>query len=298
MMCKNKVKENEAIHLKIIITGKGNINLIDAPGIIFPPEFETYDPKVTENVSVSGIVSGTKTYDYLIIPRKAGNYTINDFGFSFFDAEKKQFITIASPEFNVIIEPGEKNSSAELSAFDSSNPIEERQNDIRYIKNGDLELTPMNNEFFGSMLHFSILGALLLSFVLTAGIFQYNKKLGKDIVLLKERRALKLAKKQLSIANKYKIQNEKVKFYSEILIGLNQFISDKFNIPLSDLSRDRIKNEMAVRKMPDSISNDYVALMESCEFVKYAPGSLPDQLDSSYDRAISLITSIEKQLKS
>ena len=88
------------------------------------------------------------------------------------------------------------------------------------------------------------------------------------------------------------------KFYSEILIGLNQFISDKFNIPLSDLSRDRIKNEMAVRKMPDSISNDYVALMESCEFVKYAPGSLPDQLDSSYDRAISLITSIEKQLKS
>ncbi|MEK6616210.1 MAG: BatD family protein, partial [Bacteroidota bacterium] len=85
---KDKVKANEGVTLKITISGKGNLKLIDAPKMNFPDEIERYDPKTNENISVSGSgVSGSKTFEYLIIPRYEGIYKIQPCSFNYFDAD-------------------------------------------------------------------------------------------------------------------------------------------------------------------------------------------------------------------
>jgi BatD DUF11 like domain len=295
---KNTIKENEAINLKMVISGKGNINLIDAPSVEFPAEFETYDPKISENVTVGSSVSGTKTYDYLLIPRKKGQYILKNFGFSYFDPEKKQYVSIPSPELVINVEQGDKNSSVEIIANDAKNEIEDIQNDIRYIKKENLKLIPVNKEFFGSTLHYGILSLLIVVFLCVIGLIIHQKKTNQNTVLLMERKAIKNAKKQLVNAAKLLRQNDKEKFYNEILTALNQYISNRFNIPVSELSREKIKIEMASRKVDEITTSEFVSLMDSCEYVKYAPGNLPNDLPTAYDSTLRLITSIEKQLKS
>ena len=295
---KNKVKENEAINMKIVISGKGNINLLDEPSINFPEEFETYDPKITENINVKGIVSGTKTYDYLIIPRKKGNYELKDFGFSYFDTDKKQYVSIPSPQLSIFVEQGDETGKNEITVFQPDNEIETVENDIRYIKKGDLNLTPVTTHFFASGLHYSILGIIALAFIaLIFGKISYEKR-NSNTILVKERKAAKLARKQLVSAEKYMNSNEKEKFYHEISIALNQYISNKMNIPVSELSRQSIYSHMSEKNIDPSTQNKFVELLDNCEYARYAPGNLTDDLKSMHQNTVQLITEIEKQYKS
>ncbi|MFN6038873.1 MAG: BatD family protein, partial [Bacteroidota bacterium] len=223
------VKENEPINLKLTINGKGNINLISAPEINFPPEFETYDPKISENISITGVVSGSKTYDYLIIPRKKGNYNLGKINFSYFDPEKKQFVNLPSPELNITVKQGDGSSSSSAAVYTPKNEIEKSENDIRYIKKGDLELKPVDTEFFSSYKHYALLFGSLILFVSGITVNRYQRKLNSNTAFVKERKAAKLARKKLASAEKLLKGNDKNAFYNEIFIALNQYIGDKLN---------------------------------------------------------------------
>ncbi len=80
-----KVKANEAITIKVNISGAGNLKLVKSPEIIFPNDFEIYDPKTNLNIktTTSG-VSGSKEMEYLAIPRYAGDFVIPSAPFSYF----------------------------------------------------------------------------------------------------------------------------------------------------------------------------------------------------------------------
>ena len=291
------VKENEAVNLKLTVGGKGNINLIAAPEISFPPEFETYEPKINENISVSGIVSGSKTYDYLIIPRKRGNYKIDQINFSYFDPVKKQYVTIPSPELNIIVEPGTATSSSTASVYTPKNEIEKSENDIRYIKKGNLELNDIDTEFFSSVKHYSILLGVFLIFISAIAIRKYQNKLNNNVIVVKERRAAKMARKKLSAAEKLLMTNNKPAFYHEISVALNQYISSKLNISFADLSRDTIRSQMEKRKIPNETIDDFIKTLDDCEYVKYAPGAVTDNFKEIFDNTVQLITNIEEQSK-
>ena len=289
-----KVKENEPINLKLSISGKGNINLLSAPEISFPTEFETYDPKITENISVSGIVSGSKTYEYLIIPRKRGEYKIDQINFSYFDPEKKQYVVIPAPELSIVVEPGLANSSGTATVYTPKNEIEKTENDIRYIKKGNLELKNTDTEFFSSFGHFALLFGSLAIFSIGIIYKKQQVKLNSNVVAVKERKAAKLARKKLFAAEKYMKANDKPNFYNEVSNALNQYISDKFNIPVADLSRENIRIHMEKRNIPAEITDKFITTLDNCEFVKYAPGAVSDNLTSTFDDTIVLITRIEE----
>src|SRR5690606_2626199 len=102
---RTKLPANDAVNLKVSISGTGNIPIVDAPKINFPPEFETYDPKISENISTANGVSGTKTYEYLIIPRKEGIYKLSDISFSYFNLNSNNYVTIPSPEIAIEVTP-------------------------------------------------------------------------------------------------------------------------------------------------------------------------------------------------
>ncbi|HXB41919.1 MAG TPA: BatD family protein [Bacteroidia bacterium] len=293
----DKVKANEAINLKLTISGSGNINLAEGPKVTFPDGFETYDPKVNENISVAGGVSGSKTYEYLIVPRREGNYEIKDIAFSYFDLEKKQYVTIPSPELKITVEKGDASSSAAASVYSPKNEIAEQENDIRYIKEGDLKLKPLNDEFFGSIKHYTLLVLpliLFFGFVVTRNFYLKSQS---NVVAVKGRKAAKLARKQLALAEKFKTQNKRDEFYNEVLTALNKYTSHKMNIPVADLSKENISAHLLQRNVNADTVQKLIGTLNDCEYARYAPAAAKQDLNLVYNNTIELITKIEDEIK-
>ncbi len=296
---KDKVKANEAVNLKITLTGKGNVKLVEAPVVAFPEDFETYDPKINENIAVTGAgVSGTKTFDYLLIPRHEGDYKIDQINFSYFDASKKEYITIPSPELLIHVEKGdESSSSANVFTPSSKNDVKVIGNDIRYIKTNDVIFKPKNDYFFGSVLFYSGFAIPLLGFVT---LLFFRKKYvdeNKDAIAVKSRKATKMAKKRLAMAEKHLEQNAKELFYAELSQALYGYISDRLNIAGADLNKDNIQLIL----MKKSVSPETVAILlstlDNCEYARYAPSSVSGDLNTIYNNTVQLITTIEDEIK-
>ncbi len=293
----DKVKVNESINLKITISGTGNISLAEGPKVTFPEGFETYEPKVSENISTSGSVSGSKTYDYLIVPRREGNYVINDLAFSYFDLERKQYITLPSSELRITVEKGDAGSSTGASVYNPKNEIGQQENDIRYIKLGDLQLQTANEEFFGSGKHYLFLVLPLVLFLLFLGGRSYYLKSQGDVVAVKERKAARIAKKQLSVAEKLKAENKRDEFYSEVLTALNKYASHKMNIPVADLSKEKISASLAEKGVNNDTIQKLINTLNDCEYARYAPAAAEQDLNLVYNNTVELITKIEDESK-
>jgi hypothetical protein len=294
---KEKVKANESINLKLSISGKGNLKLTDAPKISFPDGFETFDPKLSENYSEGGSLSGTKTYDFLLIPRRAGEFTIKDLGFSYFDPEKKTYIDVPAAEFHISVSPDPNGESSATVMSPSKTAVEEKENDIRYIKTGELRLKPKGDLFFSSWKHYSLCGLSLVAF---AGFLVMRKNFEKrnsNIVAVKERKAAKLARKQLATAEKYKAQNNKDGFYQEVSIALNRYLSDKLNIPVSELSKENIQAQLQKRQVSNDTIGKLNDTLSDCEVARYAPSAVSADIHTVYNNTIQLIENIEDEAK-
>ncbi|MFL5753005.1 MAG: BatD family protein [Bacteroidia bacterium] len=294
---REKVKANESVNLKITISGRGNIKLVDAPKVNFPESFETYDPKTSENYSANGGVSGSKTYDYLIIPRQKGEFVLNNLNFSYFDPEKKQYVSIPTPDFKITVTEPDAGTTGGAQVYIPKNTIDQKENDIRYIKTGDLHLKPVNEEFFSSWKHYTLMALpLFLFFGFVIGRNAWIKQ-NSNIAAVKERRAAKFAKKQLTLANKFKTENKKDEFYNELFIALNTYVSHKLSIPVSDLTKENIQKSLLAKQVKPETVSMLIGTINDCEFARYAPGAASPDLNSIYTNTVKLITNIEDEIK-
>jgi hypothetical protein len=295
---KRELKANDAFNLKVTISGKGNIKLIDAPKLKLPESFESYEPKTNENISNSGGVSGSKTYDYLIIPREPGEFTLEGLSFSYYDLDKKQYVTIPSPAIGISVKPGDGKSNASAQVYDHlKQEIKETENDIRYIKKGDFELLKEEKEFFNSPAHIALLVLPVLLFIGGLGYRSYALKMNSDIVAVKGKKAAKVAKKQLISAEKRMKENNKEAFYTEIMNALNGYVSFKFNLPVAELSKENITREMNRRQISGDTQSRFFDTLNQCEYAKYAPGAVSGDLNAVYHNTAELISSIENEIK-
>lgn len=297
-LSREKLKANDAVNLVITLNGKGNIKLVEAPKINFPDDFEVYDPKITEKISTTGAgVMGSKTFDYLLIPRREGDYKLDKINFSFFDPKQKKYITIPSPELSVHVEKGDvANSNAGIYSAKSKEEVRLLGEDIRYIKT-KTSLEERDNYFFGS-LYFYVL--LLLPFLCFASFILFRRKKSneqKDVVGLKSKKANKMAKKQLSIAEKCMSAGEKDRFYIEVSKALYDYVSNKFNIPLSELSRENIQHHLLEVRVDSQSVDKLLKVIDACEFAKYAPGDAKENMNSIYTTTVEIITVIENETK-
>lgn len=296
---KDKVKANDAINLTITITGKGNIKLVDPLKINFPEDFETYDPKVKDNITTSATgVSGSKTFDYLIIPRHEGDYKIEGINFTYFNPEKKQYITIPSPEFNIHVEKGsEQDVAANVLNPRSKEDVKVLGNDIRYIKTKDIDLKPKGNYFFGSALFYVGLISPFLAFLGFIFIRRKNIELNKDAVAVRSRKATKMAKKRLSVAEQHLKLNNKELFYIEIFKALYGYISDKLNMPVADLNKEHISETLQTKNVSAETILKLITTLDNCEYARYAPSAVSGDLNGIYSNTVELITKIEDEIK-
>ncbi len=296
---KDKVKANDAINLTVTITGKGNIKLVDPLKVNFPEDFETYDAKTKENISatVNG-VSGSKTFDYLAIPRHEGDYKISDINFSYFDPEKKQYITLPSPEFKIHVDKG-KDGEGGASVFNPRNKedVKVLGNDIRYIKTNNIILRPKENYFFGSTLFY--LGLISPFILFLAFIIIRRKRIeqNKDVVAVKSRKATKMAKKQLLLAEKHLKSNNKESFYVEIFKALYGYVGNKLNIPTANLNKETITDSLRIKGVTEATIQQLMSTLDNCEFAHYAPTTVSGDLKSIYYNTVELITKIENEIK-
>lgn len=295
---KNKIKANDAVNLTITISGNGNLKLIDTLPIQFPPDFDHYDPKISDhfNINASG-VSGTRTFTYLIVPRHQGNYKIPPVEFTYFNPKKKGYVTLSTPQMNLDVAKGDNNSSSvTMSGPVNKEDVKMLGSDIRYIHEGHDSFYRTDDFFLYSFPFYAGIFTPILAFIgFVAGRKRYIE-MNKDALAVKKRGATRMAKKRLKIAHQNIASGNKEVFYAELLSALNGYFSDKFSIPLADLSRDTISANLTRKNVtPETLQMANKAL-DDCEFARYAPAAVTGNLEEVYASAVKLITLLEDEI--
>lgn len=295
---RTEASTNEAITLTLTVSGSGNIELLNLPVPVFPPDFEVYDPKITSSVDANSQgTNGTKKAEYLIIPRRAGDFNIPPVTFSYFNPAKGQYVTLESPEYNIKVIKGAGDESGDGGLYASNQEgIKYLGNDIRHINTTDLALKPMNTTFFASTVYFIILAALLLVFLMTLLVVKKRRQFNHDVALVRNKKATKVAKGRLNNAYKYLKSNDQDHFYEEMSQALWGYISDKLGIERSVLSMDTVKQAMMDKGISDELSNQFVDTLNTCEFARFAPGDAASKMEGLYEQGLDVIMKVEKSI--
>jgi hypothetical protein len=292
---KTAVKADEPITLNITISGKGNIKLIENPKIVFPTDFEVYDPKVSDNVSsVSGIITGTKSFEYILIPRNPGKFTIKPISFTYFDLEQRRYVTQTSPAYTFNVSKGDGRM---YTTSGSQQEVKTLDSDIRFIKQGVPNLRKTGEYFYKSPLFWIWLILPALLFALLLILMKNELKKRRDAALMKNRRATKMARKRLSKAKSYLANKDSDRFYEEVSQALWNYLSDKYYIQRAELSMDTVRETLLQNNVTESVVEDLIKMLEHCEFARFAKAGKASDLQQVYDSAVTLITTIEDKLK-
>lgn len=294
----SEVKANEAVTMRITISGVGNMKLLKTPEVNFPADFEVYDPKVDNNFSVkSNGLSGNKIIEYLVIPRHAGTFTIPSVKFSYFDVKQQQYKILETEPYTLTVAKGKGSDSQVATGYVSKEDLKLLGKDIRFIKNGDTSYFSKENTFFASTAY--MLCYLIPLILCIAYIVIYRKKMTENANLTKMRtkKASKVAVKRLKVAKQMMVEKKSNEFYDEILKTLWGYVSDKLSIPVSKLSKDNIEARLTERGVEESLIKDFETVLSEAEFARYAPGNPGETMDKVYSMAMNVITKLEDSIK-
>lgn len=293
-----KVKTNDAITVKVVISGTGNLKLVGEPEVKFPEDFEVYDPKVDSKFRLTNAgLSGNKVIEYLAIPRNAGTYKIPAIKFSYFDIKSRSYKTLTTEEYTVQVEKGAGNASQTIANFTNKEDLKVLNEDIRFIKQNDVKLSPKGEYFFGSMGYW--LFYIIPGLIFIACFLIYRKQIAANANLAKVRtkKANKVAVKRMKQAGKLLAANEKDPFYDEVLKALWGYISDKLSIPVSQLSKDNIEEELRKYGVAEDLIKEFLNALNSCEFARFAPGDANQAMDKVYSDSLEVISKMENSIK-
>ena len=294
---KSELKVNEAFTLTLTVSGKGNIELLELPKPAFPPDFEVYDPKISTTVKNNALgIYGSKKAEYIIIPRVSGDFTLEDIEFSYFNPSLKKYETLKSDLHTIQVQKDASSSNSGIYTPGQAD-IKYLGSDIRHINASDNALSITGTTFFMSPLYIAIIIIMVLAFVITLLVYKRINKFNKNQVLVKNKKATKIAKKRLNNAHTYLVNNNQNSFYEEFSQALWGYISDKLNISRSQLSMESVKEIMLSKEVSEEIVNEFIDLLNSCEFARFAPGDSSKKMDELYQKGIELITKAEKLLK-
>ncbi len=292
---KTDVTTNDAITLKVNISGKGNIKLIDDLNISFPPSLETFKP-VARTVQDNAL-SGSQSFEYTIIPRHAGSYRISPIEFSYFDPSSKVYKTLSTEEFNISVLKGREDTTGVIITGLSKEDIKLLGSDILFIKNQPFRLLKTNRFIIGSIEFYAIYLISTLIFILFIIIRRKRIKRRADDGLIKNRRANKYARKRLRKALRMLKNNNSEAFYEEVLKAMWGYLSDKLNIPVADLSKDTSKEALVRNNIDEELMNTFYYIIDNCEYARYSPEHESEEMHELYDKAVRTIIKLQQKLK-
>ena len=262
------VKTNDAVTVKLVISGTGNLKLLSNPEVKFPEDFEIYDPKSENNFRLtSDGLSGNKVIEYLAIPRNPGDYKIPPVSFTYFDVKSKSYKTLTTEGYDLHVEKGEGNATQTIANFTNKEELKVLNEDIRFIKQNEVKLTPRGSFFFGTTGYWLFYLIPALVFIVFFLIYRKQIAANANVAKVRTRKANKVAVKRLKLAGKLLADNKKDAFYDEVLKALWGYVSDKLSIPMSRLSKDNIEEELRNYGVDDALIAEFLKVLDNCEFV-------------------------------
>ncbi|MBL7929127.1 MAG: protein BatD [Bacteroidia bacterium] len=295
---KDVTNTNEAVALRIKLNGKGNIKLFDAPPLDIPPGIESYEPKQNDNINVNANgVSGSRLYEYLLIPRNEGQYEIPAVELSYFDLEKKAYQTFTSPAFKLKVNKGTGSSSVSVALSPSKSEVQLLGKDIRFIKTGPVAFIRMDESAGTDFTWWMMVLIPVVLIILLLIMKNRIEAMNADAVLMRSRKAASIAKKKLSAAKKHLDKNEHEQFYTEVTRALWEFTGGKLNILPSALSKETATEEMKKRMVPEEIIKQFNNTIDACEMSRYAGGYTTQSSAAVYADAVNIISVLQEKLK-
>lgn len=293
-----ELKTNDAITIKLVISGTGNLKLISNPEIKFPDDFEVYDPKVDNQVRLTKEgLTGNKVIEYLAIPRHAGTYKIPGVSFSYFDIRSKSYKTLNTEDYVINVEKGAGNADQVIANFTNKEDLKVLGEDIRYIKQNEVTFQPKGSFFYGSMSYWLFYIIPALAFIFFFIIYRKQAAENANVAKMRTKKANKVAIKRMKLAGKLLSENKKDAFYDEVLKALWGYISDKLNIPVSRLSKDNIEEKLRNHGVSEELIKEFLNALNDCEFARFAPGDENQAMDKVYSSSIEVISKMENSIK-
>ena len=292
---KESVNVNDAVNFKIIISGNGNLKIASAPILKLSPDIEVYDPKITDDLKnrLNG-TTGQKSFEYLLIPRHNGDFTIPPVSYSYFNIAAGRYEKLTTEEFHFSAQKVKgQNSGATVYGGVSKEDVKYLGKDIRFVKSDPGSLKKSDNILATKQSFYSAYAFSLLAFLLILFLRREHIRRNSDVSLVKNRKAGKVAIKRLHSAS-ICLKNEEIdQFYDEILKALWGYLSDKLNIPVSDLSRNNAIASLQEQGIEEDMIKNLAEILDACEFARFAPSSSETEAASIYEGASQFIKSVE-----
>lgn len=295
---KERITANEAITIKIRIDGNGNLKHITPFDFNFPPDFEVYDPKTSYNYKASdaGII-GSTTFEQVVIPRFAGDFTIPSQNFIYFDPSANSYKTLSTNQFTIHVEKGTEDQSTTVVSSLSKENVKFIGKDIRYLKQDELQLSAINDFFFGSIPFYGAYAGALITFILIVLLQKKRARESADAALMRNKKANKMARKHLKSASICVKTDNKEEFFDALMRAFWGYLSDKLTLPLSELNRDNAKTTLTRFNVDDATIDEFIALIDTCEMARFAPSAVHESIAELYKHAEKIISKFEKQIR-
>ena len=297
-----KIAVNEALTLKLKISGTGNLKLVKTPEVKFPLDFDVYDPKLDVKVKpVANGQNGSKSIEYVAIPRFGGDFEIPSVKFVYFDINKGAYQTLSTPVYKINVDGSAETETTTtvVSSTVNKENVKQLSTDIRFIHT-DIEkgLSKKNTYFaFSSTMYVCFLTPLFI-FIIVLLLLQKQARENANVALRNTKRANKVAKKRLKEAQKCLKLGEKSKFYEETMRALWGYIADKLTIPVSELTKDNVQEKLQSHNCDEKLIKEFLACLSDCEFARFSP--VVDEslsMENIYQRAAELISELDNTLR-
>ena len=297
----DNLKTHDAASLIITVSGRGNVALLEEPKVNFPPDFEVYDTKTTENTDKSnGGTSGSKSFEYPFIPRSHGDFTIDPVEYSYYDVNAGKYVTLKTEPLHIKVAKGKGGDSAPVTTVNSGverKDVKSLADDIRFIFTGKPNLSGSGSFFVGSVFFWVLLALMIVGAAVVYLAFRKVAAMRADVAGTKNRRATKMAQKRLKLAGEYLDKSLYTAFYEELHKALIGFVSDKLNMDMSEISKDNIVSALTEGGVSEEQTKAFTDLLDACEFARYSPDGGNEAMRSHYDAALKVISSIDSGLK-
>lgn len=291
---KTDVAVNDAVTYTITLKGKGNLNLAGAPSINFPQGIEKYDPRVT--VKSSGIASGTKTFEYLVIPRNPGKFDIPPVSYTVFDPQEQKYVTLRTKGFEINVTGDSTSTSTTAPLFTTGEQIRYLGQDIRFIHNADTRLKqrgyPVIRESF-YWLGYVIIFVLAIAFILVS---RETARRNADVAGMRTRKAAANARRRLAKVKSLLDSGKSEQVNDEITRAIWGYLGDKLSIPMSDLTREKCFIALENRGIGGETIRELDSILSAAEYSRYSPGSEGESPEGLYKRSVNLIAQLEDKL--
>ncbi|PSL35455.1 BatD family protein [Chitinophaga ginsengisoli] len=288
---KRNLTTDDALTLKVVVSGQGNVNLLNGPKVEIPAAFEKYDPKVSDNIEKnSNPLSGSRQFEYVLMPLEAGDQTIPAVEFSYFDVASNSYKSVRSEPFSVHVTPGKQTKRDKEDFSANRNTITSNYNGVlNWVKQGRFLLV---NPLFYIL--------LLIPVLLLVAAMVYRRRLNyqqNNAAFLKHRYANKVALKRLELAARYLKEGKDKAFYEETSRAIWGYLSNKLHVPFADLSKQLIQDKLTQQQVSVQYTAQLFDLLDDCEMALYTPMHNNDKMQGTYQQAVTVISRLEDELQ-